>query len=323
MNKDTIFNSGNKAAIAYISDFLHLNHFSRRTSLSSHLNHLLVIDFRFYFHYNIYMNEEILTVKNRQTMTGIHPKSVINPSAKIGRNVSIGPFTVVESNTEIGDNTRIESCVKVGYGARIGKDCHIFHGAVISEIPQDLKFQGEDTIVIIGDRTQIREYTTIHRGTKARQKTQIGSDCLLMAYTHIAHDCIVGNHVILVNAVMLGGHVTIDDWASIGGMTGVHQFAHIGKHAFIGGGYRCPQDVPPYILAAGEPLKFNGLNVVGLRRHGFSNESINQLKEVYRIIYRSEFNISQALDQISSGFEPTEDIQEIVSFIQESKRGII
>lgn len=282
----------------------------------------MFIDFLSYFYYNSHMTKEENTISNQQD-TRIHPSAVVDPSAKIGEGVTIGPFTIVESNTKIGDGTRIDSCVKIGYGARIGRDCRIFHGAVISEIPQDLKFQGEDSIAIIGDRTQIREFATIHRGTKARNKTKIGSDCLLMAYTHIAHDCFVGSHVILVNAVMLGGHVTIDDWASIGGMTGVHQFAHIGKYTFIGGGYRCPQDVPPYVLAAGEPLKFNGLNVVGLRRYGFSNETINQLKEVYRIIYRSEFNISQAMDQINSGFEPTEEIQEIVSFIQGSKRGII
>ena len=253
----------------------------------------------------------------------IHPTAVVDPSAKIGEGVIIGPNSIVEGSVEIGDSTRIDSQAKIGYGARIGKDCHIFHGAVVSEIPQDLKFHGEDTITIIGDRTKIREYATIHRGTENREKTQVGSDCLLMAYSHVAHDCFVGDHVILSNVVQLGGHVTVDDWAYIGGMAGVHQFTHIGEHAFIGGGYRCIQDVPPYILVSGEPLKFSGLNVVGLRRHGFSNETINLLKEVYRLIYRSEFNISQALEQIQSAFEPTEEIEKIVSFIQQSKRGIV
>jgi UDP-N-acetylglucosamine acyltransferase len=224
---------------------------------------------------------------------------------------------------EIGDHTRIDSNARIGYGARIGENCHIFHGAVISEIPQDLKFQGEETIAAIGDRTMIREYVTIHRGTKNREKTMVGCDCLIMAYAHVAHDCFVGNHVILANTVQLGGHVTVDDFAYIGGMTGVHQFTHIGKHAFIGGGFRCVQDVPPYILAAGEPLKYTGLNVVGLRRRGFSSETINQLKEVYRLIYRSEFNVSQALEQIQSGFEFSDEIREVVSFIQQSKRGIV
>jgi len=255
--------------------------------------------------------------------TGIHPTAVADPGAKIGTDVIIGPYTIVEDNVEIGEGTRIDSQAKIGYGARIGKDCHIFHGAVVSEIPQDLKFHGEDSITIIGDRTKIREYTTIHRGTDDRKKTQVGSDCLLMAYTHVAHDCFVGNHVILANVVQLGGHVNVDDWAYIGGMAGVHQFSHIGEHAFIAGGFRCIQDVPPYILVSGEPLKYSGLNVVGLRRHGFSNETINLLKEVYRLVYRSEFNISQALEQIQSGFELTSEIEKIVSFIQQSKRGIV
>lgn len=269
------------------------------------------------------MNEKELTNSTGQISTEIHPSAVVDPSAKIGKGVFIGPNTIVENNVEIGDGTRVDSNAKIGFGARIGKDCFIFHGAVISEIPQDLKFQGEDTIAVIGDRTKIREYATIHRGTKNREKTKVGSDCLLMAYTHIAHDCFIGDHVILANVVQLAGHVTVDDWAYIGGMTGIHQFTHIGKHVFIGGGFRCTQDIPPYILAAGEPLKYTGLNVVGLRRHGFSNQTINQLKEVYRLIYRSEFNISQALEQIQSGFEPTEEIREVVSFIQRSDRGIV
>jgi UDP-N-acetylglucosamine acyltransferase len=269
------------------------------------------------------MIKEELTKRNSPLETQIHPTAVIDPSAKIGEGVVIGPNTIVAGNVEIGNGTRIDSNARICYGARIGKDCHIFHGAVISEVPQDLKFKDEDTVAIIGDRTQIREYATIHRGTKNREKTEVGTDCLLMAYTHIAHDCFVGNNVILANIVQLGGHVTIDDWVYIGGMVGVHQFNHIGKHAFIGGGYRCRQDIPPYILVAGEPLKYTGLNVVGLRRRGFSREAINQLEEVYRLIYRSEFNISQALEQIQSAFEPSEEVQTVVSFIQGSKRGIV
>jgi len=253
----------------------------------------------------------------------IHKNAIVDPKAKIGKNVSIGPGTVVDNNVEIGDGTRIDSCAKIASGARIGKKCHIFHGAVVAEIPQDLKFQGEDTLALIGDRTRIREYATIHRGTAERKKTEIGTDCLLMAYSHVAHDCHIKNHVILSNSVQLGGHVTIDERAYIGGMSGIHQFTHIGAHVFVGGGFRCVQDVPPYILAAGEPLKYTGLNVVGLRRYGFSNETINLLKEVYRLIYRSEFNISQALEQIKSAFEPTPEIQEVIAFIQQSKRGII
>ncbi len=255
--------------------------------------------------------------------TTIHPSASVDPSAKIGDGVVIGPFTVVDKNVEIADGARIDSNVKIGFGARIGKDVHIFHGAVISELPQDLKFQGEETVAIIGERTQIREYATVHRGTNATKKTEVGPDCLLMAYSHVAHDCYLGSNVILANTVQLGGHVMVDDWAYIGGMSGVHQFTHIGKHAFVGGGFRCTQDVPPYILAAGEPLKYTGLNVVGLRRRDFSNDTINLLKEVYRLIYRSEFNISQAIEQIRSGFEPCPEVEEVVNFITHSERGII
>jgi UDP-N-acetylglucosamine acyltransferase len=253
----------------------------------------------------------------------IHPSAVVDPGAEIASGVVIGPFTVVEENVEIGAGTRVDSNVRICAGTRLGRDCHVFHGAVVGGIPQDLKFEGEDTVAVIGDRTRIREFVTIHRGTRQRRETGIGSDCLLMAYAHVAHDCLIGDHVVIANAVQLGGHVRVDDWAYIGGMVGVHQFTHIGTHAFVGGGYRCTQDVPPYILVAGEPLKFTGLNVVGLRRRGYSNELIGQLKEAYRLIYRSEFNISQALEQIQSSFEAGAEIDEVISFIRKSERGIV
>lgn len=269
------------------------------------------------------MIKEELTPHTLPVLADIHPSAIIAPSAKIGAGVVIGPYVIVADNVEIGDNTQIDSCARVCPGARIGRDCHIFHGAVVGEIPQDLKFQGEETLAIIGDRTQIREYATIHRGTHQRSKTVVGNDCLLMAYSHVAHDCLLGHHVILVNSVQLGGHVTVDDWAYIGGMTGVHQFAHIGEHAFVAGCCRCSQDVPPYILVSGEPLKYTGLNIVGLRRRGFSRETISLLKEVYRIIYRSEFNITQAIEQIRSAFEPSNEIEKVISFIQLSGRGIV
>jgi UDP-N-acetylglucosamine acyltransferase len=253
----------------------------------------------------------------------IHKTAVVDPGVKLGKEVIIGPGAVVESDVAIDDYSRIDSCAKIASGTRIGKNCRVFHGAVIGEIPQDLKFHDESSLALIGDRTQIREYATIHRGTEQRKKTEVGSDCLLMAYSHVAHDCLIGNHVVLANSVNLGGHVTVDDWAYLGGMTGVHQFTHIGKHAFLGGGYRCVQDIPPFILAAGEPMKYTGLNLVGLRRRGFTRETIDQLKEIYRLIFRSEFNVSQALEQIKSSFEITGEIQEVIMFIQQSKRGII
>lgn len=253
----------------------------------------------------------------------IHPAAIVDPGAGIGEGVCIGPYTIVEKDVEIGDGTRIDTCARIASGARIGADCHIFHGAVIGEVPQDLKFKGEETLAVIGDRTQVREYATVHRGTKARTKTEIGSDCLIMAYAHVAHDCIIGNQVIMANTVQLGGHITIDDSAYIGGLTGVHQFTHIGRHAFVGGASRCTQDVPPFILAAGEPLRYSGLNVVGLRRNGFASEKIALLKEVYRLIYRSDFNISQSLEQIRNGFEMTDEILAVISFIEGSQRGIV
>ena len=253
----------------------------------------------------------------------VHPSAVVDPGARIARGAVIGPFTVVEENVEIGADTRVDSNVRICAGTRLGRECHVFHGAVVGGIPQDLKFAGEDTVAVIGDRTRIREFVTIHRGTRQRRETSIGSDCLLMAYAHVAHDCMIGDNVVISNAVQLGGHVRVDEWAYIGGMVGVHQYTHIGTHAFVGGGFRCTQDVPPYVLVAGEPLKFTGLNVVGLRRRGFSNELIGQLKEAYRLIYRSEFNISQALEQIQSSFEDGDEINEVISFIRKSERGIV
>ena len=253
----------------------------------------------------------------------IHPTALIDSSAKIEEGVTIGPFTIVENGVRIGKNTKIASHVKVASDTQIGDECQIFHGAVIGEIPQDLKFHGEKSKTIIGDRNIIREFVTIHRGTEDRKETRIGSDNLLMAYVHVAHDCIVGDHTILANTVQLGGHVIVDEWAIVGGMVGVHQFTRIGKHSFIGGGFRCVQNVPPYILASGEPLKYVGLNLVGLRRRGFTNATIQQLKDAYRLIYRSGINIGQAIEQIQSGFELTTEIQEIINFIQHSERGIV
>jgi len=256
-------------------------------------------------------------------MSEIHPTAIVDPAARLGDDVVVGPYAIVEKNTVIGDRTTIGSHVLVASGSRIGSDCRVFNGAVVGTIPQDLKFKGEDSILKVGNRTTIREFATLNRGTADIGATTIGSDCLIMAYAHVAHDCVIGNNVILANAVNLAGHIAIDDYASIGGMTPVHQFVHIGRNVFIGGGFRVSKDVPPFILAGNEPLRYTGLNSVGLRRRNFQPEVINALKKTYRIIFRSGLNVSQALERISLELEMIDEVKSVVDFIKNSQRGII
>ncbi len=256
-------------------------------------------------------------------MGNISNRAIINKSAKLGNNVKIFPNAIIDEDVIIGDNTIINSNAIIRSGARIGKNCEIFPGAIISEIGQDLKFNGEKTYTFIGDGTTIREYVTIHRGTKDRNKTVIGKNCLIMAYVHIAHDCLLGENVIISNTSQIAGHVTIEDYATISGMVPVHQFTKIGTHSFIGGGYRVSKDVPPYVLAAGEPLQYKGLNVVGLRRRGFSNEKIKEIKNIYKIIYQSKYNIKDAVNYIENNFQLTNESKHIVDFIKNSERGIL
>ncbi|HXX63616.1 MAG TPA: acyl-ACP--UDP-N-acetylglucosamine O-acyltransferase [Bacteroidota bacterium] len=255
----------------------------------------------------------------------IDPRAAVSPEAHLGTNVSIGPFTIVEAGAVIGDGTTVDANALIACGARIGKDCHIHHGAVVGHAPQDLKYGGEPTTCEIGDRTTIREYAVFHRGTGPGGRTRIGSDCFLMAYTHIAHDCELGNHVIMANAAMLAGHILIEDWVTIGGITPVHQFVRIGQHAMIGGGLRVPKDVPPYILAGNEPLAFEGLNSVGLRRRGFTPGAIDALDRAYTLIYRSALNVSQAVAKIrgDSSLTAVQEVQNVLEFIGKSKRGIL
>ncbi|MCA9742031.1 MAG: acyl-ACP--UDP-N-acetylglucosamine O-acyltransferase [Deferribacteres bacterium] len=256
-------------------------------------------------------------------MAHIHQTAIVDPEAKLGSNVTIGPYAIVEKNTVIGDDTVIDSHALVAAGSRIGSKCKIAHGAVVGTVPQDLKFQGEETTISIGDRTTIREFATLNRGTVDHGTTTVGSDCLIMAYAHVAHDCVLGNHVILSNSVNLAGHVSIDDYAILGGMTPVHQFVHIGQHVFIGGGFRVSKDVPPYILAGNEPLRFTGLNSVGLRRRNFAADVIAKLKRTYRLLFRSGLNVSQALEQISQEPEIIPEVQSVIEFVKKSQRGII
>ena len=253
----------------------------------------------------------------------ISPLASIHPDARIGDQVEIGPFTTIGADVEVGNGTWIGPNVTIMDGARIGTDCRIFSGAVLSAIPQDLKFQGERTTVEIGDRSTIRECVTINSGTKAYGKTVVGKDCLIMAYVHIAHDCIIGDHVILVNSVALAGHVEIGDYGIVSGLSAVHQFVKIGAHVMIGGGAMVRKDVPPFITAAGEPLAYAGVNSVGLKRRNFSQEDINEIQTLYRTLYQSGMNVSQAVNRIKEQYpnRPLADL--ILSFIEQSDRGLI
>lgn len=249
----------------------------------------------------------------------------VSPDARLGENVTIGPFTIVEGGAELGDGTTVGANALIGRGARIGKDCRIHHGAIVGHEPQDLKYAGEPTTCEVGDRTVVREYAALHRGTADGGRTVIGSDNLLMGYVHIAHDCIIGSHVIFANAVMIAGHSVVEDYAIIGGITPVHQFVRIGQHSMIGGGLRVPKDVPPYVLAGQEPLIYQGLNSIGLRRRGFTPQSIDALDDAYSLIYSSNLNVSQAITRIKENttLMASVEVQNVINFIAGSKRGII
>jgi UDP-N-acetylglucosamine acyltransferase len=249
--------------------------------------------------------------------------SVIHPDAQIGENVTIGPFCYIDKNVTIGDGTWIGPNVTIFEGARIGKNCRIFPGAVISGIPQDLKFEGEETTAEIGDNTTIREYVTVNRGTKAAMRTVVGSDCLLMAYVHVAHDCILGNHIILANNVNLAGHVEIQDYAILEGLVAVQQFIKVGQHSFIAGGSLVRKNVPPYVKAAREPLSYAGVNSIGLRRRHFTTEQINNIQEIYRILFVKGYNTSHALEVIEGSLEVTPERENILGFIRNADPGIM
>lgn len=249
--------------------------------------------------------------------------SNISPKAKIGKGVKIDSFVNISDDVEIGDGCWIGSNATIMDGARIGKNCRIFPGAVISAIPQDLKFGNEKSIVKIGDNTTVREFATINRATNYSGVTSIGENCLLMAYVHVAHDCHIANNVILVNSVQLGGHVEIAEHAIVGGISAIHQFVKIGSHAMISGGSLVRKDVPPYIKVAKEPLSFIGINSIGLSRKGFSESKILEIQNIYRNVFQSNMNYSKALEIIEKNFPNTQEKENIVTFIRESERGII
>jgi UDP-N-acetylglucosamine acyltransferase len=251
------------------------------------------------------------------------PLAYIHPDAKIARNVVIEPFVTIDKNVEIGEGTWIGPNVTIMEGARIGKNCKIFPGAVVSAVPQDLKFQGEDTLAIIGDNTTLREYVTVNRGTSAKGKTVIGKNCLIIAYCHVAHDCILGNNIIISNATQLAGEVVVDDYAILSGGILVHQFTHIGSHVMVQGGSRINKDIPPYITAGRDPISYAGVNSIGLRRRGFTNEQIRDIQEVYRYVYMKGMNTSHAIERIMAEMPASAERDEILLFIKNSPRGIV
>ena len=253
----------------------------------------------------------------------IQPLAYIHPEAKIAQNVVIEPFTTISKNVEIGEGTWIGSNVTIMDGARIGKNCRIFPGAVISAIPQDLKFAGEETTAEIGNNTTIRECATINRGTKAVGKTTVGNNCLLMAYVHIGHDCEIRNNIIIGNATQIAGEVIIDNYAILSSSVLVHQFSRIGGHVMISGASLVKKDVPPFVIAANEPISYFGLNTVGLRRRDFTTEQINEIAAIYKILYSSGLNFTQALAEIESKIAQSIERDEIINFVRNSKRGII
>ena len=256
-------------------------------------------------------------------MNSIHANAIVSPKAELGDNITIGPFTIVEDGVIIGDNCEIKSSVVLAEGTVLGNSVKIFSSAVIGTAPQDLKFGGEKTKAIIGDNTMIREFVTFNRGTTYHNRSECGKNCLIMAYAHVAHDCLIGDNVIMANSVNLAGHVEVGDFAILGGVLPVHQFVKIGAHAMVGGGFRVQQDIVPYSLVGGYPLKIVGINKIGLHRRGFSAEAIKSLEDTYKILFHSGHNTTQAMEKIKADIEMTPEVKNLVDFISGSKRGII
>lgn len=249
----------------------------------------------------------------------------VHPDAKLGDNIEVGPFAFIDAGTEIGDGCHILNGASIYNHVKMGRDCTVFPGAVVGAIPQDLKYEGEESWVEIGDRVNIRECATVNRGTQASGKgvTRIGSDTLIMSYAHVAHDCQIGKHCIVVSYTGLAGETDMDDWAVMGGKSGSHQFSKIGAHAFVAAYAKITKDVPPYVLAGREPVVFEGVNRVGLLRRGFTEEQVNEIKDIYDALYFQGMNVSQAVEFIEAHFPASEHRDTILRFIRNSKRGII
>ncbi len=256
-------------------------------------------------------------------MNTIHSTAIVSSKAKLGDNNIILPYTIIEDDVEIGNDCIIGPHAVLYNGARIGNRVKIYQSASVAHIPQDLKFGNEKSLFIIDDDTVIHEFATLHRGTKDTGFSKIGKNCLLMAYAHVAHDSVIGDNCILANGVQIAGHVTIEDYVIIGGLTPVHQFCIVGQHSMLGGGFRAVQDVPPYILAANEPLRFEGLNIIGLRRRGFANDDIYALKKAYSYIYSKKLNVSQAKEIIQRELGDNKYVKNVLDFISKSKRGLV
>jgi UDP-N-acetylglucosamine acyltransferase len=256
-------------------------------------------------------------------MTKIHPTAIVSEKAVIGSDVKVGPYAVIEDDVEIGNECSIGPHACIYNGARIGNNVKIFQSASVSNVCQDLKYAGEEAYFYIGDNTTIREFVTLHKGTAETGMSRVGSNCLIMAYAHVAHDCEVGDNCILANAVQMAGHVEIEDNVIIGGLSAIHQFCKIGKHTMIGGGSKVRYDVPPFIMTSGEPMKYTGLNLVGLRRRGFSNDDLKILKDAYAVLFSNDLNFTQAKEKLASEFENERLVKEILEFLNKCNRTLI
>ena len=263
-----------------------------------------------------------MKIENVISLRKIHETAVIYPGARLGRDVEVGPYSVIGENVFIGDGTKIGAHTVIEGWTTIGKDCQIHHGACIGGAPQDLKFKGEKTFVYIGDNTIIREFVTINRATGEGEETRIGNNCLIMATAHIAHNCQIGNNVIIANGGGIAGHVIIEDRAIISGMSGVHQFVKIGRNAMIGGASKVVQDVPPFVIADGRPARVCGLNSVGIARAGMSEEVRRNLKKAYRMLYRSGMKLSDAITMMEQELDSSEAVDHLLRFLRNVDRGI-
>lgn len=252
----------------------------------------------------------------------IHPTAIVDPTAQLGEGVDIGPWVIVGEQVEVGDRCRIGPRARLERNVRLAADVSVGDGSILGGAPQDLKYRGEETWVEIGAGTIIREYTTINRGTSASYRTTVGERCFIMSYVHLAHDCHVGNEVVIANATQFAGHVTVHDRAVLSGLNAVHQFVTIGTHAFVGGGSRVNQDIPPYVKAVGNPMELYGLNSVGLQRAGFSGDTVAALKRAYRLFFNSELNLSQALERARADLPPFPEVERFLEFVASSERGV-
>jgi UDP-N-acetylglucosamine acyltransferase len=253
----------------------------------------------------------------------IHPTAIVDPGAELGTDVEIGPYAVVGPGVTVGDRSVVASRAILERNVRLGADCRVGIGSILGGDPQDLKFKGEETWVEVGEGTVVREYTTVNRGTSQSLRTSIGRKCLLMSYVHVAHDCHIGNEVILSNVVQLAGHITIGDGVTVSGLTPIHQFVKIGAYAFIGGLSRVTKDVPPFVKAAGSPMKLYGLNTVGLQRRGFAAETMRELKKAYMLFFQSDLNVTQALERARAELEQLPEVVLLIKFVEESERGVL